>query len=69
MGWVYASREGIRSHGPLAGEEARGGLEAGGGCERATRAGSQVETSVGRDGQTGPKRPRNNRICGKCGGS
>ncbi|MGO1025766.1 hypothetical protein ACTOXX_34900 [Streptomyces rubiginosohelvolus] len=35
----------------------------GGGCKRATRVGSFVEVFWGRDGHTGPKCPRNTKVC------
>ncbi|MEV7641385.1 hypothetical protein AB0O32_15725 [Streptomyces rubiginosohelvolus] len=64
VGWVYASREGVRSGTARWLVKTPGGTwKTGGGWKRASRVGSHVETSWGRDGHTGPKYPRNTRIC------
>lgn len=64
VGWVYASREGVRSGTARWLVKKPGGTwKTGGGWKRANRVGSFVETSWGRDGHTGPKHPRNSRIC------
>ncbi|MDQ0693581.1 hypothetical protein [Streptomyces sp. W4I9-2] len=55
---MYASREGVRSG------TARWLVKRPGGTwKRAKRIGSFVETSWGRDGHTGPKYPRNTKVC------
>ncbi|MEV6477581.1 hypothetical protein [Streptomyces sp. NPDC051657] len=52
VGWVYASREGVRS-----GTARWLVRKPGGKWKRAARVGSHVEASWGRDGHTGPKYP------------
>ncbi|MFF5894116.1 hypothetical protein ACFY72_35905 [Streptomyces globisporus] len=64
VGWVYASREGVRSGTARWLVKTPGGTwKTGGSWKRANRVGSFVETSWGRDGHTGPKYPRNTRLC------
>ncbi|MFH9642487.1 hypothetical protein [Streptomyces globisporus] len=61
---MYASREGVRSGTACWLVKKPGGTwKTGGGWNRAARVGRHVETSWGRDGHTGPKYPRNTRIC------
>ncbi|MFE7451469.1 hypothetical protein [Streptomyces griseus] len=64
VGWVYASREGVRSGTARWLVKQPGGTwKTGGGWKRAHRVGSHVETSWGRDGRTGPKYPRGTKVC------
>ncbi|MFI1532317.1 hypothetical protein [Streptomyces griseus] len=64
VGWVYASREGVRSGtARWLVKKPGGSWKAGGGWKRAHRVGSHVETSWGRDGHTGPKYPRGTKVC------
>ncbi|WP_406466368.1 hypothetical protein OHB07_39015 (plasmid) [Streptomyces sp. NBC_00111] len=65
VGWVYASREGVRSGTARWLVKKPGGAwKTGGGWKRAGRVGGTfVETSWGRDGHTGPEYPRGTRIC------
>ncbi|MFD7749657.1 hypothetical protein ACFV2V_26840 [Streptomyces sp. NPDC059698] len=64
VGWVYASREGVLSGTARWTVKTPGGTwKAGGGWKRASRMGSHVETSWGKDGHTGPKYPPGSRIC------
>ncbi|WP_432105942.1 hypothetical protein [Streptomyces sp. bgisy091] len=64
VGWVYASREGVRSGTARWLVKKPGGTwKAGSGWKRATRVSTFVETSWGRDGHTGPVYPRGTRIC------
>ncbi|WP_257136665.1 hypothetical protein [Streptomyces sp. f150] len=63
---MYASREGVRSGTARWLVKTPGGpWKTGGGWQHANHVGSHVETSWGRDGQTGPKYPRNTRLCVK----
>ncbi|MCR8945154.1 hypothetical protein NW249_23845 [Streptomyces sp. OUCMDZ-4982] len=64
VGWVYASREGVRSG------TARWLVKTPGSSwkaatkwKRAVRKGSFVEAAWGRDGHTGPKYPKDTRVC------
>ncbi|WP_257138745.1 hypothetical protein [Streptomyces sp. rh34] len=64
VGWVYASREGVRSGTARWLVKKPGGTwKTGGGWKRASRVGSFVETSWGRDGHTGPKYPSGTKLC------
>ncbi|MGW4180420.1 hypothetical protein [Streptomyces rubiginosohelvolus] len=64
VGWVYASREGVRSGTARWLVKAPGAAwKTGGGWKAATRTGSFVEASWGRDGHTGPKYPRGSKVC------
>ncbi|MFJ1838943.1 hypothetical protein ACIOJ9_34400 [Streptomyces sp. NPDC088175] len=64
VGWVYASREGVRSGTARWMVKKPGGTwKVGGGWKRARRVDSFVETSWGRDGHTGPKYPRGTQVC------
>lgn len=65
VGWVYASREGVRSGSARWLVKKPGGTwKAGSGWKRAGQVGGTfVETSWGRDGHTGPVYPRGTRIC------
>ncbi|MFE7057170.1 hypothetical protein ACFVAO_18380 [Streptomyces californicus] len=64
VGWVYASREGVRTGTARWLVKKPGGAwKTGGGWKRAARVGSFVETAWGRDGHTGPTYPRGSRIC------
>ncbi|MEU3433137.1 hypothetical protein [Streptomyces sp. NPDC006863] len=64
VGWVYASRQGVRSGTARWLVKAPGAAwKIGGGWKRATRTGSFVEASWGRDGHTGPKYPRGTKLC------
>ncbi|MER5556785.1 hypothetical protein ABT001_34925 [Streptomyces sp. NPDC002793] len=65
VGWVYASREGVRSGTARWHVKKPGGTwKAASGWKRAARVGGNfVETSWGRDGHTGPVYPRGTRIC------
>ncbi|MFF9639793.1 hypothetical protein ACF1D2_35090 [Streptomyces bacillaris] len=65
VGWVYASREGVRSGTARWLVKTPGGSwKVGGGWKRAvSTGGSFVEATWGRDGHTGPKYPRGTRIC------
>ncbi|MFI8200908.1 hypothetical protein ACIF6K_31045 [Streptomyces sp. NPDC085942] len=63
VGWVYASREGVRSGTARWTVKAPGSpWKTGGGWKRAHRVGSHVETAWGRDGHTGPKYPRGTKV-------
>ncbi|MEV2262783.1 hypothetical protein AB0J13_29460 [Streptomyces anulatus] len=64
VGWVYASREGVRSGTARWLVKRPGGAwKTGGKWKAAKRIGSFVETSWGRDGHTGPKYPRGTKVC------
>lgn len=65
VGWVYASREGVRSGTARWLIKKPGGTwKTGGGWKRAAGVGGTfAETSWGRDGHTGPVYPRGTRIC------
>ncbi|MET8661386.1 hypothetical protein [Streptomyces griseus] len=64
VGWVYASREGVRSGTARWLVKKPGGTwKTGGKWKRASRVGSHVETSWGRDGHTGPKYPSGTKVC------
>ncbi|MFI0005771.1 hypothetical protein ACH4NR_37045 [Streptomyces globisporus] len=64
VGWVYASREGVRSGTARWLVKKPGDTwKTGGGWKRANRVGTFVETSWGRDGHTGPKYPRGSKLC------
>lgn len=66
VGWVYASREGVRSGTARWLVKKPGGTwKAGSGWKHAGQVGGGtfVETSWGRDGHTGPVYPRGTRIC------
>ncbi|MEV7659902.1 hypothetical protein AB0O39_37805 [Streptomyces anulatus] len=64
VGWVYASREGVRSGTARWLVKKPGGTwKTGGGWKRAKRINNFVEVHWGKDGHTGPKYPKNSRIC------
>ncbi|WP_329151214.1 hypothetical protein OG275_38260 (plasmid) [Streptomyces niveus] len=64
VGWVYASRNGVRSGALRWHVKTPGGSwKVGAGWKRAVSRGGFVEASWGKDGHTGPKYPRNTRIC------
>lgn len=65
MGWVYASREGVRADTARWLFKKPGDTwKTGGVWKRAGRVGGTfAETSWGRDGHTGPVYPRGTRIC------
>ncbi|MEU4032345.1 hypothetical protein [Streptomyces anulatus] len=64
VGWVYASREGVRSGTARWLVKRPGGTwKTGGGWKRAKRISTFVEVGWGKDGHTGPKYPKNTRIC------
>lgn len=64
VGWVHASREGVRS-GTARWLVKKPGRtwKTGGAWKRAGRVDTFVETSWGRDGHTGPMYPRGTRMC------
>ncbi|MGW5802786.1 hypothetical protein ACWFQ7_33460 [Streptomyces bacillaris] len=65
VGWVYASREGVRSGTARWLVKTPGGSwKVGGGWKRAVSTGGNfVEATWGKDGHTGPKYPKGSRIC------
>lgn len=64
VGWVYPSRGGVRSGTARRLVKKPGAAwKTGGGWKPVTLVGRHMETSWGRDGHTGPKYPRDARMC------
>ncbi|GGZ29440.1 hypothetical protein GCM10010327_69660 [Streptomyces nitrosporeus] len=64
VGWVYASRDGARSGTARWLVKTPGGSwKVGGGWKSAKRVGDFIEATWGKDGHSGPKYPKNSRIC------